>query len=318
MKRFNLLVTSPSFASCSEGLLEELESLGAGVTHIKRKEKLREDELVEIIGDAEGIIVGTDIMGKRVIDKAHNLKVISKHGVGLDNIDLAAAKEKSIEVAYAAGSNTIAVAELACSMILALSRGIVQSTGEVAAGKWERRKGMELAGSALGVVGVGAIGKQVIKRMSAFDMRIFASDPYPDDEFALAYGAQYAPIDKVVAISDFLTLHLPLTTETTGLIGEERLKKMKPDSFLVNTARGGIVDEQALYDALRAGRLAGAGIDTFVDEPPTGNPLLQLPNVVATPHLGAYTRQAIDKMSRAAAANIMVYMKKNGFGRVGN
>jgi len=305
MKPFKLLAASPSFASCSEGLLDEMEQAGIEITHLRQKQKLHEADFVGIIQDYDGLIVGADIVSRTVMEHAPRLKIISKHGIGLDNIDLQAAEELGIKVCYAAGSNTVAVAELACAMIMTLARGLVKTTGGVASGEWNRSRGVELMGASLGVLGTGAIGREVIKRMAAFGMRIQAFDPYPNTAFVHKYGGCYVEFDKLLQQSDFITLHLPLTAETCKMIAAEQLSQMKPGAFLVNAARGGIVDEAALYQALLSGRLAGAGIDTFEDEPPTGNPLLTLDNVVLSPHLGGYTKEAIDKMSRGAAANIL-------------
>lgn len=310
MEQFHLLVVSPSFASCSEGLLDELEQAGVRVTHVRQKQKLGEDDYAGLIEDAQGLIVGADLVSDKVMSLAPRLKIISKHGVGLDNIDLEAAARRGIHVACAAGSNTVAVAELSCAMILALSRGLVVSTREIAAGQWVRRRGTELSGASLGVLGTGAIGKEVSKRMAAFGMRLLAYDPYPDPDFICGLGGRYVEIEELMRTCDFVTLHLPLTNDTRGMIGAEQLAWMKPGSFLVNAARGGIVDEMALHQALADGRLGGAGIDTFADEPPGQNPLTLLDNVVMTPHLGGYTTQAIDKMSRGAALNILEYLNR--------
>jgi D-3-phosphoglycerate dehydrogenase len=239
---------------------------------------------------------------------APRLKIISKHGVGLDNIDLDAAKEFGIKVCYAAGSNTVAVAELACAMIMALARGLVINTQEIAAGRWNRQRGIELTGSTLGVVGTGAIGREVIRRMRAFGMKILAYDSFPDTKLISTIGGRYVELEELLCCSDFVSLHLPLTEDTRNLIDEQQIDKMKQGAYLINTARGGIVNEAALYKALKTGKIAGAGIDTFVDEPPFSSPLTKLNNVVMTPHIGGYTKEAIDKMSRAAAANIVQHI----------
>jgi len=312
MENLKLLITSHSFGSCGKEVFIELENAGIMYNLIKSNTILKEKDLIDIIVDYDAIIVGADIISEEVIDAAKNLKIIAKHGVGLDNIDLEAAKKNNIKVTVAKDSNSLAVAELAVSMMTALARNITQSTNDIKKGIWDRKKGTELSGSTLGVVGTGAIGKKVIELLYGYHMNILAYDLYPDNEFVNKYNGKYVGLDDLCRESDFITLHLPLIKDTEDLIDERRFSLMKDGVFLVNAARGGLVDEAALYKFLQSGKLAGAAIDTFSEEPPDkDNPLLKLRNLICTPHIGAYTYDAINKMSRYSAKSVIEF--KNQF-----
>ena len=309
MEPFNLLIVSHSFGSCGEEVFGQLEQAGIAYTQIHSKEILREEELVSLIGPYDGVIVGADIVTRRVIEAGKRLKIIAKHGVGLDNIDLQAAKEHGVAVTFAKNSNSVAVAELAIGMIFALARNLVDSTQNIRQQQWIRKKGLELSGATLGVVGTGNIGREVITRMGPMCKKILAYDAFPDEAFAQAHQVTYVSLQQLLSQSDVVTLHVPLLEETREMIRKETLAWMKPTAILVNAARGEIVCEDDVCDALEEGRLAGFGVDAFTREPPWGSRLLQMKHVVMTPHTGAYTQEAIHKMSQYSAQSVIAFAK---------
>jgi D-3-phosphoglycerate dehydrogenase len=257
---------------------------------------LSEDELVDVIGEYDALVVrsGTKVVA-RVIEAAKRLQVIGRAGVGVDNIDVNAATERGILVVNAPDGNTVAAAEHTVALLMSLARNIPQADASLRERRWERSRlmGIEVAGKTLGVVGLGRIGRQVARRGRGLGMRVLAHDPYTSSGVASTVGADLRDrLDEVLAEADFLSVHVPLSPTTRGLIGARELAAMKPSAYVINVARGGIVEEDALAESLSEGRLAGAALDVFEDEPPFESPLLDLPNVVVTPHLGASTREA--------------------------
>lgn len=251
------------------------------------------------------IITGTEPLTRDVLSAAQGLRLVVKHGVGVDNIDLGAATDLGVLVANAPNTNTEAVAELTIGMMLALLRGIYQSAHSARSGGWERVVGHELGLMTVGVVGTGRIGAQVIRRLFGFGCQILANDVVKNDELASRYAVRYVELEELLAAADIVTLHVPLNKETRGMIGSRELALMKRDAFLINTARGELVDEEALYAHLKGGRLAGAALDVFATEPPRASPLLKLDNVLATTHIGGYTYEAMERMDRMVAETIL-------------
>ncbi len=253
-------------------------------------------DLAAIIGPYEGLVVRSSTkVTAEVIAAAERLRVIGRAGVGLDNVDADAATKRGIIVMNVPAGNTISTAEHTFTLLLALARHIPQSNASLRQGQWERGKfvGTELFGKTLGIVGLGKIGTEVATRAQAFGMTVIASDPFLTSERAQQLEIQLTDLKTLYATADFITVHTPLTAETKHLIGREELAAMKPGVRLINCARGGIIDEQALHDAIVSGHVAGAAIDVYEEEPPTSpNPLVGLPQVVATPHLGASTEEA--------------------------
>lgn len=264
-----------------------------------------EEETIELLKGVAALIADSEPLTERVLQAASDLKIIARTGVGVDNIDLQAARERGIRVTITPGLNNKAVADLTMGFLLCVARRICQSNKELHRGQWERTIDMDLEGKTLGIIGLGSIGKQVARRALAFDMRVVACDPIEDHEFATIHGISYVDRDQLLEVSDFVSLHLPLTQETQGYIGERELLRMKPTAYLINTARGAIVDERALYRALREGWIAGAALDAFVQEPPLGSPLLELDNVVMTPHIGGWTEGVWVAMARQAATEVI-------------
>jgi D-3-phosphoglycerate dehydrogenase len=245
--------------------------------------------LPELVKDCDAIVVRSATkVRKELIDAAPNLKVIGRAGIGLDNVDVDHAKSKGIRVVNTPTATTVSVAELTFAFILASVRDIVKGTNTTKEGKWEKKalKGREVYGKTLGVVGIGRIGSAVAERAEAFGMKVLAYDPYvKSDRF------ENVDLETLISNSDFITLHLPLTPKTRHMIGKPQIERMRDGVVILNIARGGTVDEDALYEAMTSGKVSVAALDTFEVEPPTGNKLLTLPNLLCTPHIGAQTAE---------------------------
>jgi D-3-phosphoglycerate dehydrogenase len=263
--------------------------------------------LLSSIVDVDAILVRSATqVDAEAIAAAPRLKVIARAGVGLDNVDIKAATQAGVMVVNAPTSNIVSAAELAVALLLASARNVVPASSALANGEWKRSKytGVEVADKVVGVVGLGRIGVLVAQRLSAFGVRLIAYDPYVQPARAAQLGVRMVSLDELLAESDFITVHLPKTAETVGLIGDAELHKVKPTVHIINAARGGIVDEAALFDALVDGRVAGAGLDVYAKEPCTDSPLFGLESVVATPHLGASTDEAQEKAGIAVAKSV--------------
>lgn len=302
-----VLITSRSVAENKEGRAI-LEAAGHEIiTHIGSAGLWPEADMVRIIPGMDAVIAGLDEITDRVIEAgAPNLKIIARNGVGYNKVDVKAAEKLGIPVTLAPGSNTISVCELVFGLLLSLTRSIPVQDAEVRQGGWKRNIGYELYGKVLGVLGTGNIGSEVIKRAHAFGMEIVAFDVWQRPELCQQYNLTYLSMEEVLRKADVLTLHLPVTPDTINSINHHTLKMMKDTVFIINTARGELVDEQALFVALKDGKLAGYGTDTLTQEPPApDHPLFTLPNVVITPHCGAYTREAVARCSVTAAQEVV-------------
>ena len=267
----------------------------------------RAELLAELAKGVDAVLIRSATkMDQEAISAAKGLKVIARAGVGLDNVDIPAATTAGVMVVNAPTSNIVSAAELAISLILASARFVVPANIALKGGKWARSKytGAELFEKTLGIVGFGRIGQLVASRMQAFGMSVIAYDPYLQPARAAQLGVDLVSLDELLKRSDFITIHLPKTKETANLIGVEALKKVKPSVRIINAARGGVLDETALFDALKEGRVGGAGLDVFATEPCTDSPLFALDNVVATPHLGASTDEAQERAGIAVAVSV--------------
>ncbi len=257
--------------------------------------KMNEDELSAVIGDYDAVIVRSATkVTARVLENAHRLKVVGRAGVGVDNIDLQAATQRGVLVVNAPGGNTIAATEHTIAMMLALARNIPQAVAKMKSGVWDKKAflGVELRGKTLGIIGLGRIGSAVARRAQAMEMDIMAYDPYITREKAESLGVKLVTLEELLAAADFITIHMPKTKETYHMLDERALAMMKDGVRIINCARGGIIDEEALYKYMQSGKVAGAALDVFEKEPNTDSPLLQLDNFIATPHLGASTAEA--------------------------
>lgn len=265
-------------------------------------------ELLPAIAEANAILVRSATkVDAEAIAAAPNLKVIARAGVGLDNVDIPAASEANVLVVNAPTSNIVSAAELAVSLLLANARNVVPANITLKNGEWKRSKfgGVEIQGKTIGIIGMGKIGLLVAKRLAGFDVNFIAYDPYVTQAPADGPAIKMVSLDELLAESDFITIHIPKTPETVGLIGAEALTKVKPTVRIINAARGGVLDEAALYDAIVEGRVAGAGLDVYASEPCTDSPLFGLEQVTATPHLGASTEEAQEKAGIAVAESVV-------------
>lgn len=263
--------------------------------------------LLEAVHSANAILVRSATqVDAEVLAAAPNLKVIARAGVGLDNVDIKGATAAGVMVVNAPTSNIISAAELTCGHILSLARHIPAAHAALAEGKWKRSAytGTELYEKTIGIIGLGRIGALIAARMQSFGTKVVAYDPYVTSARAQQLGVQLLSLDELIETADFITIHMPKTPETTGMIGKAQLAAMKPTAYVINVARGGLIDEDALYEALTNNMIAGAGLDVFVSEPPTGSPLLGLPNVITTPHLGASTDEAQEKAGISVAKSV--------------
>lgn len=281
----------------SDSLSDKGKEVLKGVKEFQVDDKkgLSADELIRCIENYDGLIIRSQTkVTQEVIEKAKNLKVIGRAGVGVDNVDLNAATKHGIVVLNTPDVNTISTAEHTVSMLLALSRNIPQAVKSLKEGKWERNKftGTEVCEKTLGVIGMGRIGSEVVRRVQAFNMKVLAYDPFMSKEKAAQLKVEMVDLDKLYAESDYITVHTPMTNETKGMIGKDAFDKMKEGVRIINCARGGIVDEAALEEAVKSGKVGGAALDVYPEEPPKNTSLFQYDNVICTPHLGASTKEA--------------------------
>lgn len=303
--KYKVLVATRSFGGTSLEPWRVLDDGACEAVTADLTKGLTDDQFKALLQDADGLIIGGRAVTADIINSAPRLKVISMHGVGVDHIDLIAAKERGIAVANCPGTNEESVADLVFGVMLALARRIPAADRELRAHKWGRFTGVELWAKVLGIVGLGRIGRAVARRAGGFSMEVLAYDPYVTPEQAASVEVKLTTFEELLARSDSLTLHVPLTAETRGMIGWAELQRMKPTAYLINAARGGLVDEEALYEALVQGLIAGAALDSFSQEPPWESPLLELENVVVTPHIGGHTREAIERVGVMAARNVV-------------
>jgi len=300
-----ILITPRSFASISDKPIKMLTEKSYEIQRNNTGKPYEKEEMLKLIRDVDGIIIGIDELSAEIIEKANKLKVISKYGIGLDNIDINMATNKKIIVTNTPTANVDAVADLAFGLILSLARRIPEADNKTKSGEWEKIIGKSVWEKTLGIIGLGKIGRQVVKRAQGFKMNILVYDLVKDEKFAQSYSIKYVNLEELLQKSDYITIHIPLNDATRGMISYKELEKVKKEAFLINTSRGGIVDEQALYKALRNNQLKGAALDVYSNEPPVESPLKELDNVIMTPHIGAYTEEAIENMGMQAAQNLI-------------
>lgn len=299
-------MTKPIVLIAEELSPATIEALGPDF-EVRHCDGADRSSLLSAIGDVDAILVRSATkVDAEAIAAANNLKVVARAGVGLDNVDVPAATLAGVMVVNAPTSNIVSAAELAVALLLASARNVSPAHAALRQGEWKRSKysGVELADKIVGVVGLGRIGLLVAQRLSAFGVRLIAYDPYVQPARAAQIGVQMVELETLLRESDFITVHLPKNKDTLGLIDDAALRLVKPTVHIINAARGGIVDEQALYDALAEGRVAGAGLDVYAKEPCTDSPLFSLDTVVATPHLGASTDEAQEKAGVAVAKSV--------------
>lgn len=303
---YRILVTARSFAKTPGAHHEFLFAHDCEVDLRAPEHPLDSAGLAALLPGYDGAILGLDRCDAAALECADRLRVISRYGVGTEAVDLQAAAARGIAVTITPNTNNVSVAELAIGLMFALARGIPAMAASARQGSFARHTGIELAGKTLGVVGFGAIGREVAKRALGLGMHVLAYDPFYAADWL---GAETSSLDRVIGESHVISLHVPLTDDTRNLINAESLRTIRDGAFIINTARGGLVDEAALCDALVAGRLGGAAMDVFAHEPPEGSPLLTLPNFIATPHAGGATHEGIARMALMAAENCVAVLK---------
>jgi D-3-phosphoglycerate dehydrogenase len=299
------LIAPQALATLDGPYMEVLREAGFEFVYPDKPQQMNEEELLVKLKGISASLAGSEPYTRRVLDANPELRVIARAGVGYDAVDVAAATERGVAVTICPGTNQDAVAEHTFTLILALAKGLIDQHLATKAGKWPRGATIPLRGRKLGILGLGRIGKAVALRGIAFGMPILAYEPMPDRAFVEQHGITLMTLDKVLAEADYVSLHIPLTPESKYLINKRTLALMKPTSFLINTARGPLVNEADLYAALKAGKLAGAGLDVFEEEPPGKIRLFELDNVVFTPHAAGVDLQSRDDMALASAQSIV-------------
>ena len=310
LNQCKILVTPTSFAKYDKDYIFTLENAVKKVTYNRTGKPLSEKDLIPLVADIDGFIAGLDDITSGVIKAARNLKVISRYGTGVDRVDLKAAKKAGIFVTNTPGANSVSVAELTIGLAISAARNIPDANIRTKNGDWPRLSGTSLSGKTFGIIGLGSIGKEVAKRLSCFNMKILAYDINFDAGFASQYDIVYADTDRIFTSSDFISLHIPVFKDTINIINKRSLAKMKKGAILINTARGELVDEDALYESLKSGHLRAAALDAFKEEPPNPqNKLLSLPQVIAVPHMGAATDDASNEMTRISIEECFAVLK---------
>jgi phosphoglycerate dehydrogenase-like enzyme len=299
-----VLVLSRKFREQSDFAREFLEARGCTLAERDFDYPVTEDVLVEIIKDVDGLITGLEQVTPRVFAAANRLKVVSAGGVGYDHVNVEEANKRGIAVCICAGCNNYSVSELVFGMMIGLARSIYPADRAMRQGEWMRYLGFDLWGKTLGVVGLGRVGKAVALLGRAFGMRVLANDIEWDITFANEHGISYVPYERILEESDFITMHVPLTPQTHNMVDENAIDRMKSSAYLINAARGPVVKEAALVDALKRHRIAGAALDVFEVEPHPNNPYIGLDNVILTPHIGGSTQEAFDRAFYLALVNV--------------
>ncbi|HEY8499413.1 MAG TPA: phosphoglycerate dehydrogenase [Clostridia bacterium] len=300
-----ILVTPRSFGKKDPFVFRMLEKAGLTVVRNETGNILDKESMKSLLKDCDGVIVGVDPLDAEVITTAPRLKAIAKYGVGLDNIDIEAAKSRSIKVSCTTGANSEAVADYTMALMLAVARKVVEIDKKCRTGNWVKIVTSDISNKTLGLIGLGVVGKLVAARAQGFSMKVIAHDIFWDAAYAEAHNITKATPEEIYESADIISVHLPLTPETNNYIGQAQINKMKPTVIIVNTARGGIINEDALFNALANKRIYGAGIDTFTSEPPKDARWFKLDNIVLGSHCAASTEGAIRNMGRMAAMNLL-------------
>lgn len=270
---------------------------------------MNEVEMIQVVKGMDGIIVGVDPITKAVMEADSNLKVVSKYGVGVDNIDCDYAKEHNIMVTRTTNANSNAVADYAMALLMAVARRVVEIDESSHNHDWSKKEALDVYGQKIGIIGLGAIGRGVVKRAKGFDMEVYGYDIVKDEAYIQQENIHFSDIDTIIKECDFISLHLPLTPKTHHILNKENLQNAKENLIIINTARGGLIDENDLYDLLKEDRIYGVGVDVFENEPAEESKLLTLKNVVVGTHTAASSKGAIVQMTYLATNNIIKYLK---------
>ena len=304
-----VVVTPPAFCK-SEYLKSKLSSLFPNTVYSQKNNYLSESELIGFLKNADAAIIGRDSITKATLEALPQLKIISKYGVGLDNLDIFSIKEKGVELAVTAGTNKRSVAELALSFMLGLCHRTFIGAERIKRGEWIREGGHNLSGKTIGIIGCGNVGKEVVHLLKPFGCVILVCDIEDRSEFCRDQGVTESSMGSLIEKSDIVTLHVPLTDLTRNMIDETVLRKMQANAYLINTSRGAVVNPSALHKALVSGEISGAALDVFCSEPPDDMAFLELPNLMVTPHIGGNSVEAVEAMGQAAIDNLVEFFKK--------
>ena len=299
-----IFIATTSFGSLSNEPLSLLLNAGYKVDVNNKGRKLNENELANNLSNCEGVIAGTEKYSGEILKTLNNLKVVSRLGVGMDNIDLLTARKLKIKIFKTNTTPAPAVAELVLGLMIDVARNVSKSSHDLKSGEWKKQMGSLLQGKTLGIIGLGTIGKALVKLTRGFGFKVLAFDLKQDDNYRKDYHVTYCDLSTLLEESDIVSIHLNLSVQTNMLINKKQLDFMKPDAILINTSRGEIIDENALYDALKYNKLSGAGLDVFHQEPYSG-PLTKLNNIVLTPHIGAYAKEVRVQMEIEASENLI-------------
>lgn len=306
-----VLITSNSFGSYNPAPRQQMLDLGWELIDNRYHHIMNEEEMMEEVHDVDAIILGSDIVSKRVLDNAKKLKIISRYGVGIDNIDCAYAKEKGIEVTVTKNCNTEAVADYAIGLMLAVSRHICNVNYEMHQGNWVKATGLDVCHKTVGVFGLGAIGRQVIARLQGFGCHILGYDAFVDEAYVKEHNIELVQPEEIFQRADVITLHMPGSVDGTHFINKKELDMMKPTCIVINTARASLVNEIDMIDALRNNKLYGYGSDVFDGEPHMNPSFQELPNAVLSPHNAAVSEEAVNNMSQVAVDHLITFFKEH-------
>jgi phosphoglycerate dehydrogenase-like enzyme len=303
-----IIVTSPSFSKNEILKNELLLSFPESIFNEEGK-RLSGQELIKFIKDADGIIVGLEKIDRSVLEECPSLKIISKYGVGLDNIDTEYCTEKGILLGWTPGINKTSVAEMTIAVMITLSRNVFLTSNQLKQGVWNKDGGSELSGKTIGIIGVGNIGKEIIRFLNPFGNKILVNDIIDQREYYRVNGTVETTKEEIYCQSDIVTLHVPLTSDTLHLINRDVFKEMKNCAYLINTSRGKVVEQNSLKWALMNGIIAGAAIDVYEEEPPEDKELLNLPNLICTPHIGGNSSEAVLSMGKSAIRHLQEFFR---------
>jgi phosphoglycerate dehydrogenase-like enzyme len=304
-----ILVTPRSITKDGHPALDRLRSAGYEIVFSSPGKQPSEAELINLLPGCSGYLAGVEKISANVLSSADRLKVISRNGVGLDNIDLNAARKLNITICKTEGSNARGVAELTMSLIFAITRSIPFSNGKLKKGQWERRLGIEIKGKTLGIIGCGRIGKEVACLALGMGMFVIAFDPYKNDFFTPSENFQYAGMKDLLEKSDIISLHIPAPENGVPLVDKSFIRGMKKGTYIINTARGELIDDDAMIEALNSGIVKGLVTDVFRNEPPEDTRIVKHDKVIATPHIGGFTVESIDRAVDGAVDNLLKYLK---------
>lgn len=304
----NITVTSPSFSS-NKILQDEIYKYFPHAKLNLDGKRFNQDELIEYIKDADAIIIGLEPINEEVLNQCKNLKMVSKYGVGLNNIDLDACEKRDIAIGWSGGVNKLSVAEMTLGYMLMLCRNLFVTSNQLKSGMWNKSGGFQLSGKTVGIIGLGYIGKEVVRLLKPFGCKILVNDIINQEKFCKENSLIETTKQEIFENADIITLHTPYDESTHNMINSEVFKSMKESAFVINSARGGIINETDLKYALQNKRIAGAAIDAYIEEPPTDTELLSLENLICTPHIGGNSQEAVEAMGMSAIKHLREFFK---------